>query len=113
MTKDPLRERPSSTIVHTAPRRSRSACARETSSSHVSAMSLAGWRPIVDRSRLGVEHEQPLGVRRVAVEDERLAAALGVPPRLELGRSGAVQTAPIREPDSYACRDRRNASLIA
>ena len=42
-----------------------------------------------------LEHEQPLDTRGVAVEDEWLAVALGVPSRLELSRCRAVQTHPV------------------
>ena len=54
LTNDPLRERPSSTSVQTSPMHSMSACARETSSSQVSATALAAWRPIVSGERSAV-----------------------------------------------------------
>src|SRR5437867_4496588 len=49
LTNEPLRDKPSSETTHWSPRRSSSACSRETSESHVSAMSLPAERPIVTR----------------------------------------------------------------
>src|SRR5439155_217958 len=49
LTNEPLRDRPSSETTHWSPRRSSSACRRETSESQGSAMSLPAERPIVTR----------------------------------------------------------------
>ncbi len=53
LTNEPLREEPSSTSVHSSPMRSSTACTRDTDGSSGSAMSQAGWRPMVARAVAG------------------------------------------------------------
>ena len=83
-------ERPSSTTVQSSPIRSSAACTREISESQSSTTSLDGRRPIVTRSPVGDEVDDHLQVVRVAVDEERRAAALGRDALLEVLRGGDV-----------------------
>ena len=58
--------------------------------SHSSATSLAVPRPIVTRSRGGLEHEQALVAGAVAQDEERRARALGLDALAQLGGGGRV-----------------------
>ena len=78
LTLEPLRESPSSTSVHAPPTRSSTACARETSVSHASGMSLADVAP--DAQRRARELHDVLPGIAVEVEQERHAAPLGGEP---------------------------------
>ena len=62
-------------------------CSRDTSESHASATAASSRRPIVTGDADGVEHEQALLALAGAVEQERLAAALELELRLQLGRA--------------------------
>ena len=70
--------------------RSSAACTREISLSQSSTTSFDGRRPIVSCSAARRELHDHLQVVRVAVDEERRAAALGGDPLLEVLRGGDV-----------------------